>query len=34
MTPDTQARDRAVALASAVEGVKQVNNQLVIGRTG
>ena len=34
MPPDTQSRDRAVALASAVEGVKQVNNQLVIGRTG
>lgn len=34
MTPDTQSRDRAVALASAVDGVKRVNNQLVIGRTG
>lgn len=32
--PDNQSRDRAVTLASAVDGVKQVNNQLVIGRTG
>lgn len=30
--PDAQARDRATTLASAVDGVKQVNNQLVVNR--
>jgi hyperosmotically inducible protein len=32
-TPDTQLRDRAVTLASGIDGVKLVNNQLVVGRT-
>lgn len=28
--PDAQSRERATTLASAVDGVKQVNNQLVV----
>lgn len=28
--PDSQSRERAATLASAVDGVKQVNNQLII----
>lgn len=32
--PDAQARERATTLASAVDGVKQVNNQLVVTRNG
>ena len=32
--PDTQSRERATTLASAVDGVKQVNNQLVVNRNG
>jgi hyperosmotically inducible periplasmic protein len=28
--PDAQARERATTLAAAVDGVKQVNNQLVV----
>ena len=30
--PDAQSRERAATLASAVDGVKQVNNQLVVNR--
>jgi hyperosmotically inducible periplasmic protein len=30
--PDEQSRERATTLASAVEGVKNVNNQLVVGK--
>ncbi|WP_162254437.1 BON domain-containing protein [Pelomonas sp. Root1444] len=30
--PDPQSRERAATLASAVDGVKQVNNQLVVSR--
>lgn len=32
--PDAQSRERATTLASAVDGVKQVNNQLVVGKNG
>ncbi|MBW8848345.1 MAG: BON domain-containing protein [Burkholderiales bacterium] len=32
--PDPQSRERATTLASAVDGVKQVNNQLVVSRNG
>ena len=32
--PDAQSRERATTLASAVDGVKQVNNQLVVTRNG
>lgn len=32
--PDAQSRERATALAQAVDGVKQVNNQLVVTRNG
>jgi hyperosmotically inducible protein len=32
--PDAQSRERATRLASAVDGVKQVNNQLVVTRNG
>jgi hyperosmotically inducible protein len=32
--PDTQSRERATTLAAAVDGVKQVNNQLVVTRNG
>ena len=32
--PDAKARERATTLASAVDGVKQVNNQLVVGKNG
>lgn len=32
--PDAQSRERATTLAQAVDGVKQVNNQLVVGRNG
>jgi hyperosmotically inducible periplasmic protein len=32
--PDAQARDRAATLASAVDGVRQVNNQLVVHASG
>lgn len=31
--PDTQSRERATTLASAVDGVKNVNNQLVVGKS-
>jgi osmotically-inducible protein OsmY len=34
VVPDTQSRDRATVLASGIEGVKLVNNQVVIGRNG
>lgn len=30
--PDAQSRERATTLASAVDGVKQVNNQLVVSQ--
>jgi hyperosmotically inducible protein len=30
--PDAQSRERATTLVSAVDGVKQVNNQLVVNR--
>ena len=30
--PDAQSRERATTLASAVDGVKNVNNQLVVGK--
>ncbi len=30
VAPDAQSRDRATTLASAVDGVKHVNNQLVV----
>ena len=30
--PDSQSRERATTLVSAVDGVKQVNNQLVVNR--
>jgi hyperosmotically inducible protein len=30
--PDAQSRERASTLASAVDGVRQVNNQLVVNR--
>ena len=32
--PDAQSRERATTLAAAVDGVKQVNNQLVVTRNG
>jgi hyperosmotically inducible periplasmic protein len=32
--PDAQSRARATTLASSVDGVKQVNNQLVVSRNG
>lgn len=32
--PDAQSRERAATLASAVDGVKQVNNQLVVNANG
>jgi hyperosmotically inducible protein len=32
--PDANSRERATTLASAVDGVKQVNNQLVVDRNG
>jgi len=32
--PDKQSRERATTLATAVDGVKQVNNQLVVGKNG
>jgi hyperosmotically inducible protein len=32
--PDAQSRERATTLASAVDGVKHVNNQLVVGKNG
>ncbi|MEO6279018.1 BON domain-containing protein [Roseateles sp.] len=32
--PDAQSRERATILASAVDGVKHVNNQLVVGKNG
>ena len=32
--PDAKSRERATTLASAVDGVKQVNNQLVVTRNG
>jgi hyperosmotically inducible periplasmic protein len=32
--PDAQSRERATTLASAVDGVKHVNNQLVVGKSG
>ena len=32
--PDTQSRERATTLASAIDGVKQVNNQLVVSKNG
>ena len=32
--PDAQSRERATTLASAVDGVKQVNNQLIVGKNG
>jgi hyperosmotically inducible periplasmic protein len=32
--PDAQSRERATTLAQAVDGVKQVNNQLVVTRNG
>ena len=32
--PDAKSRERATTLASAVDGVKQVNNQLVVNRKG
>ena len=32
--PDARSRERATTLASAVDGVKQVNNQLVVNRNG
>jgi len=32
--PDATSRERATTLASAVDGVKQVNNQLVVDRNG
>ena len=32
--PDLQSRERAATLATAVDGVKQVNNQLVVGNNG
>ena len=32
--PDAQSRERATTLATAVDGVKQVNNQLVVGKNG
>lgn len=32
--PDAQSRERATTLASAVDGVKQVNNQLVVSKNG
>lgn len=31
--PDTASRERATTLAAAVDGVKQVNNQLVVSRS-
>jgi len=34
VVPDTQSRDRATLLASGIDGVKLVNNQVVIGRNG
>jgi hyperosmotically inducible periplasmic protein len=32
--PDARSRERATTLAQAVDGVKQVNNQLVVTRNG
>jgi len=32
--PDAKSRERATTLASAVDGVKNVNNQLVVGKNG
>ncbi|KQW51419.1 MULTISPECIES: BON domain-containing protein [unclassified Roseateles] len=32
--PDAQSRERATTLVAAIEGVKQVNNQLVVGQNG
>lgn len=32
--PDARSRERATTLAAAVEGVKQVNNQLVLNQNG
>jgi len=32
--PDAKSRERATTLAQAVDGVKQVNNQLVVTRNG
>lgn len=32
--PDANSRERATTLVAAVEGVKQVNNQLVVNRNG
>ncbi|MGM9483221.1 BON domain-containing protein [Roseateles sp. NT4] len=32
--PDAKARERATTLAQAVDGVKQVNNQLTVTRNG
>jgi hyperosmotically inducible protein len=34
MAPDPSARERATTLASAVDGVKSVDNQLVVGGKG
>ncbi|MGQ3054240.1 MAG: BON domain-containing protein [Roseateles sp.] len=31
--PDAQSRERATTLVSAIDGVKQVNNQLVVGQS-
>ncbi|KQV85999.1 BON domain-containing protein [Pelomonas sp. Root1237] len=32
--PDPRSRERATTLAAAIDGVKQVNNQLVVTRNG
>jgi len=32
--PDPQSRERATTLVAAIDGVKQVNNQLVVTRNG
>lgn len=32
--PDAKSRERATTLAAAVDGVKQVNNQLVVSKNG
>jgi len=32
--PDAQSRERATTLVSAVDGVKNVNNQLVVAKNG
>ncbi|CAM3693882.1 BON domain-containing protein [Roseateles saccharophilus] len=34
VVPDAQSRERATTLASAVDGVKLINNQVAIGRSG